>query len=68
MGRLENLGLLSMLAATGMSPFMVMDDTMKKHIRRDICIECLETIPDGRAGRRCKKCREKNERGPEQPV
>lgn len=68
MGRLESLGLLSMLTVTGMSPTMVMGDDMKKHLRRDICVECFETIPDGRAGRRCKKCREKNERDPEQPV
>lgn len=68
MGRLENLGLLSMLMSVGMSPSMVIDDVMKKHIRRDLCVECLETIPDGRAGRRCKKCREKDERDSGQPV
>lgn len=68
MGRLQNLGLLSMLAMTGMSPVTLMDDEAKKHLRRDICVECFDKIPDGRAGRRCKTCREKNESDIVQPV
>ena len=58
MGRLANPGLLNMLALTGVSPVTMMSPQLRrKHLRNDICISCLEKIPDGRPGRKCKKCR-----------
>lgn len=56
---LDNVaGILSMLSMTGMSPAMLIPKHIpRRHLRNDICYSCFEKIPDGKPGRKCKKCR-----------
>ena len=55
---MSGFGLLSILALTGVSPAaLIPSKVRRKHLRNDICFSCFEKIPDGRPGRKCKKCR-----------